>query len=296
MSHHSEIKKHESTSTNAYLPPVEDSEDSINTRFYMYNIYEHVFNDIICAPVQEKLQTGAKVLEFCCDSGIWTTEIAPEYPNTEFYAVDSTISISGEKFNNITFIECDIFKKLPFPDNEFDYIVSQDKLFLMEKNRFLEGLSEIIRVLKPEGWLEFVGTYNTDLVYGSAYKQLKNTWESWLRLQNIDSDIVKNIENYLQQTGKVESISCQTKDSQIRSGNAFGEFLNEFIFSFYRSTRDYLAPFMSISLEEFDDLVNKAECELSAKDNQTTIRHKQILAKKKSMHSEATTRTVSSTE
>ncbi|CAG8537641.1 6694_t:CDS:2, partial [Cetraspora pellucida] len=242
MSHHLQIKEHESTSKE-FIFPVEDEEELNTTILYMHNIYKLIFNGKVGAPVQENLQNGAKVLELCCEDGIWITEVAVEYPNTEFYGVDSNIQNSDNNFNNVTFIEY--------------------KLYIWKKNTFLEVLSEIFRVLKPGGWLEVVCTFNTELVYGPTYTRLRNTWDSWLKLQNIDTDLVGNLENYLKQTGKAESVLSRIIDSQIKRGCAFGEFMIEVFLFFYKSARNYLAPFMTISLEEFDDLVNKAKSELS---------------------------------
>ncbi|CAG8857119.1 14090_t:CDS:2, partial [Gigaspora margarita] len=63
------------------------------------------FNGNVGAPVHEKLQSGAKV--------------AAEYPNTEFYAIDSFPL--PDSIDNISFIEYETIKKILFPDNEFDY-------------------------------------------------------------------------------------------------------------------------------------------------------------------------------
>ncbi|CAG8557952.1 8818_t:CDS:1, partial [Scutellospora calospora] len=40
-----------------------DPEEVYNIHFYLYNIFEYLFNGSIGAPVIEKLQNGAKVLE-----------------------------------------------------------------------------------------------------------------------------------------------------------------------------------------------------------------------------------------
>ncbi|CAG8751406.1 9225_t:CDS:2, partial [Cetraspora pellucida] len=217
MSHHSQTKKYESLDI---IIPVEEEELN-NTRFYTHNIYEHLYNGRIGAPVREKLLNGAKV--------------AADYPNSEFYGVDFAIPdyfvspYFGDKAN-VTFIECDIYKKLPFPDNEFDYVFSKDKCLYMERSKFQQVLLELFRVLKPGGWLE---------------------------------------------TGKAEHILCRAIDTQIKGGYAFGEFITEVILFIYRSSRDYLAPFMNISLEEYDSLLNNAESEFIAEDNKTTLKNKQ---------------------
>ncbi|CAG8567913.1 10021_t:CDS:2 [Ambispora leptoticha] len=286
MSHFSQIEEYENTSEKDFHTPVEDEKKLSDTRFYVHYFYEHLFNGNIGAPVHEKLQKGAKVLEYRCDSGIWTREIAIEYPDTEFYAVDSTVPNSRDDGNNIniTLIECDIFKKLPFPDNEFDYVYAKDNLLFMTTNTFRAVLLEIFRILKPGGWLEVVYSCKTDLIPGLGYTRLTNAWHSWLTAQNIDYDINPNLENYLQETGKTESMSRRIEEMQVGSGNTMGEFKLEITLMFYRSARSYLAPFMNISFEEFDDLVNNVENELNA--NKIKITFKQVIAKKKSTNSE----------
>ncbi|CAG8499784.1 5920_t:CDS:2 [Gigaspora rosea] len=163
--------------------PVKDQEELGNVLLYAHSIYEYVFNGHVGAPIHEKLQNGAKVLEFGCDAGIWITEVAAEYPNSEFYAVDFSIPASNN-VDNITFIKCDILQKLPFPDDEFDYVFSRDKFLFFEKNNFYDYLSEILRILKPGG-------------------------HSWLKSHNIVKDFIESFESYLQEIGKAESMSHQ---------------------------------------------------------------------------------------
>ncbi|CAG8522033.1 3272_t:CDS:2 [Cetraspora pellucida] len=268
MSHRSQSKQHESISKGDFPNPFDDEEEIINTRLYMHSFYEYLFNGNVGAPVHEKLRNGAKALEFRCNDGIWSSEVAAEYPNSEFYAVDSIVSKFNDELNNITFIGCDISKKLPFPDDEFDYIFSDDRFLLMEKRTFQEVLLEIFRILKPGGWLE---------------------------TQNIDYDTVENLENYLQETEKTESILYRIEETKIGNGHTSGEFLLQTILLFYRNSRDLMTSFMNISSKEFDDLLKNLESELNVEDSKITLRHKQVLAKKRSAHSEIS-HTVSSTK
>ncbi|CAG8547364.1 15966_t:CDS:2 [Cetraspora pellucida] len=247
MSHPSLIEKHESTNEDFYIP---GKKDNLNhSSFYSHNIYEHVFNGNVGAPVHEKLENEAKVLEFGCESGIWSTEVAAEYPNSEFYAIDSENTLPNS-IDNITFIHCDTLKEMSFPDNEFDYIFARDKFVTMEKEAFQKVLSEIFRVLKP----------GDNRIQEPAFARFVNAWESWLKTHNIDYDIMANLENYLQETGKAESISHKIVKTRI-GGDAFKEFMLEHIF--FRNTKDYMAPFMDISFEEFDNLMNDIENELN---------------------------------
>ncbi|CAG8643846.1 17422_t:CDS:2, partial [Cetraspora pellucida] len=292
MSYRSQSKQHESISKGEFPTPFDDEEEIINTKLYMYSYYEYLFNGKIGAPIHEKLRNGAKVLEFRCIDGIWSTEVAAENPNSEFYAIDSIVPKFNVELNNITFIGCDISKKLPFPDNEFDYIFSDDKFLLMEKKTFQEVLLEIFRILKPGGWLEVRYTCSPNIAYKSSYKQLNCAWLSWLKTQNIDYDTVENFENYLQETEKTESILYRIEETKIGNGHTSGEFLLQIVLLFYKNSRDLLTSFMNISFKEFDGLLKNLESELNVKDSKITLIHKQVLARKKSARSEIS-RTIS---
>ncbi|CAG8541456.1 9543_t:CDS:2 [Cetraspora pellucida] len=291
----SQFKKHENISKSNWHNLIIDEEEISNTKLYLYSFYEYLFNGKIGAPVHENLRNGAKVLEFCSEGAVWSKEVAAEYPNSKFYAIDSIILSLTDEIKNLTLIGCDIFKKLPFLDNEFDYIFSTGEILFTEKNLFREVLSEIFRVLKPGGWLEVIYTYNSDVAYGPAYTRLNNAWNSWFKAQNIDDDILKNFENYLEETEKTESISHRIEEIQVGSDHASGEFLLEIVLLFYRNVRNEFAHLMNISLEEFDDLVNQFESELNGKDSKVILSHKQVLAKKKCTHSDISS-TVSSTK
>ncbi|CAG8827187.1 966_t:CDS:2 [Gigaspora margarita] len=260
--------------------PVKDQEELGNVLLYAHSIYEYVFNGHVGAPIHEKLQNGAKVLEFGCDAGIWITEVAAEYPNSEFYAVDFSIPASNN-VDNITFIKCDILQKLPFPDDEFDYVFSRDKFLFFEKNNFYDYLSEILRILKPGGWLEVEYFFNQDITNGPATKLMIDAWHSWIKSHNIVQDFIESFERYLQETGKVESMSHQLVKVPIGGSNAFGEFTCEVTICYMKSTKDFLAPFMNISFEEFDRLASTAESEMRAKDCDMSCQLKRIIARKK---------------
>ncbi|KAF0367635.1 S-adenosyl-L-methionine-dependent methyltransferase [Gigaspora margarita] len=157
-------------------------------------------------------------------TSIWTTEVAAKYPNSKFYAVDFTTPNSNN--DNITFISCDIYQILPFPDNEFDYVFSRDKTDFFAKDKFQVFLFEIFRVLKPGGWLEIDHSLPTDDAYGPALTRISAAYASWHKERGIDFDLIIRLEDYLQMTGKTEFISSQIV--KIPPGdNYLGEFICE---------------------------------------------------------------------
>ncbi|KAF0561610.1 S-adenosyl-L-methionine-dependent methyltransferase [Gigaspora margarita] len=252
MNDYSQTDEYENINKKIFRAPFQDQEFN-NLAFYLHSIYEYVFNG----------------------------HVAAEYPNTEFYVVDFNVPASNNDDDNITFVKCDILQKLPFPDDEFDYVFSRDKFLFFEKDNFYDYLSEALRILKPRGWLEVEYLFNHNITNGPVAMLIIDAWNSWFKSYNIVYDFLENFEKYLQETGKVESMSHQLVKVPSGCSNAFGEFTYELTLFVMKSTNDYLAPFMNISFEVFDNLVSIAESEMQAKDCDLSFKMKRILARKK---------------
>lgn len=70
------------------------------------------------------LKNGITVLDSGCGPGSWTLELAHEFPLSRFHGVDiSNVFVpDSKKPSNVEFTIGNIAKKLPYPDNTFDYI------------------------------------------------------------------------------------------------------------------------------------------------------------------------------
>ncbi|CAG8841188.1 19621_t:CDS:2, partial [Gigaspora margarita] len=241
MSHFLQIKEYEKNTNKIYHSLIKNPNGFETIKFWLHHFNEYVFNGNIGAPVHEKIAS------WCKSIGIW---VAAKYPNSKFYA------------DNITFISCDIYQKLPFLDNEFDYVFSRDKTDFFAKDKFQVFLFEIFRVLKPGGWLEERG---------------------------IDFDLIIRLEDYLQMTGKTEFISSQIV--KIPPGdNYLGEFICEAGSYYINLMKEFLAPYMGISFKEYDRLANEFENEIRAK--KTMVKKKRVFAKKKVMCSHGEYRSI----
>ncbi|CAG8591937.1 16559_t:CDS:2 [Dentiscutata erythropus] len=172
MSHYSQIKEYkENTNKKICHSLIKNPGEFVNASFYRHHAVRYAFNDNIGAPVHEKLQTGAKVLEFGCGTGIWTTEVATD---------------------------CGIHQILPFPDNKFDYVFSRNKTDFFTKNKFQGFLFETFRVLKP-GEISSQFIYNPlDALWHKEYEidfDLITCLEDYLQMTEkaelISSQIVK---------------------------------------------------------------------------------------------------------
>ncbi|CAG8801080.1 42105_t:CDS:2 [Gigaspora margarita] len=236
-----------------------NSEEYENINFYIHQALEIAFNGNIGAPVHEKLQTGAKV--------------ATEYPNSKFYAVDFTTKDLND--DNITFINCDIHQTLPFPDNEFDYVFSRNKTEFFSKELFQGYLFEIFRVLKPEGWLEIVHSLYANDDGGIISKRVDEII-SWHKERGIDFDLLTQLEDYLEMTGKAEFISSQIAKIPL-GGVGFGEFTHDVVVDHIKLSQDVGVTFAESgggSTEELENQMKKNRGEIYSKQKRVFARKK----------------------
>ena len=81
--------------------------------------------------------------------------MATNYPCAEFTGIDiSPIQPSQIKPKNFTFIQGNIFEGLPFADDSFDFVFQRLLVGAIPKDKWPFVIRELIRVLKPGGYLE----------------------------------------------------------------------------------------------------------------------------------------------
>ncbi|CAG8516094.1 473_t:CDS:2 [Dentiscutata heterogama] len=259
--------------------PIKDFDEFNNGALYLHNLLQHIFNGNIGAPVLEKLQTGAKVLQFGCEAGIWIDEVSTEYPNTEFYAVG--FIQREESSENVKFIEFDVHKiqPLPFPDDEFDLVFTRDHNCFFREECFQEYLTELFRVLKPGGYLEVGYQFNHDVIIGPSFTRLNEAWTSWFTANGINNDFILHFEDYLEKTGKADSITHQIGNIPV-GDNSCDEYYNDMALYYFKSVKEVMAPFMGMSLKEYDELINEIEKEFKGC-GKVNFKQKRVFARKK---------------
>ncbi|CAG8452996.1 6645_t:CDS:2 [Diversispora eburnea] len=109
------------------------------------------------SPINTNLKLGGiEVLEYGCGSADWIMTMATLYPESKFTGVDSSqIFPTNCMPSNVSFVHIDTCKELPFENDQFDYIYVMDFFaFIPEKNIEQLNFPELVRILKPGGWLE----------------------------------------------------------------------------------------------------------------------------------------------
>lgn len=96
-------------------------------------------------------QKNARILDLGCDDGVWAFKLAKKIGTNDIYGVeliDERVDIA--KKNNIKTLKANLNDKLPFDDNFFDVIHSNQVIeHLINTDLFLE---EVFRILRPGGY------------------------------------------------------------------------------------------------------------------------------------------------
>ncbi|CAJ0749032.1 14501_t:CDS:2 [Entrophospora sp. SA101] len=129
-----------------YLLPVDDLEINRNITFYL--LWKCVWQNDFSVPIEEKLQNGCSVLDI---GGI--------------IGESSSSSLSSSKPENLGFLQCNVIKGIPFPDNTFDFIRQYEMCMSFAENDWKYMINEFVRVLKPSGWIE-ISEFGYDLLLG----------------------------------------------------------------------------------------------------------------------------------
>lgn len=102
-------------------------------------------------------EANLKILDVATGTGVWALEMAHEFPNAEVHGVDiSAIFPATIKPSNCHFQLCNILDGLPFPDNHFDFIYQRLLVYALSPAQRRQVNAELLRVLKPEGYLQLV--------------------------------------------------------------------------------------------------------------------------------------------
>ncbi|CAG8828023.1 8367_t:CDS:2, partial [Cetraspora pellucida] len=122
------------------LPNDDDEQDRLHLQHFLIR---YIWQSNFSAPVEHILsKSGSKIL----DVG---------YPLTEVVGIDiSPYQPTHIKPKNFTFIKANVLEGLPFEDNTFDFVFQRYLIASYPKDKWPYIVNELVRVLKPGGFLE----------------------------------------------------------------------------------------------------------------------------------------------
>ncbi|CAO3686224.1 unnamed protein product [Rhizopus stolonifer] len=143
--------------TSTYWLPKDDEEQKRLTGQHF--AYKELLEGNMLASVRESLnfEKGVSVLDIGCGSGVWSMDMAHDYPNCTYDGCD-IVDVTNKKLklDRFTFRQGNVLHGLPYPDNTFDFVYMRLLVYAFRKEEWPTAIKEAIRVVKPGGMLQFV--------------------------------------------------------------------------------------------------------------------------------------------
>src|SRR5579883_1460167 len=240
-----------------------DLEEGQRLNFQHY-IIRYVLRGNYAAPLDQTVKT---ILDVGSGTGIWGHEMAQAFPLARVYGLDleppQTVSLAAPAApvpDNYHFIQGNVLKGLPFPDNMFDY-VHQRLLFLgVPQNSWPAVIKELSRVTRPGGWVEI---YEADILFpdaGPATREL-NSWTSrFMGMRGVDTTQMRQLGNLLKRQG-LRNVIAHTFEVPLGSWDRLGQLLEKDYLSGIRALKEPACAALKLSPQKYEQVLLTASKE-----------------------------------
>ncbi|KAJ3032497.1 hypothetical protein HDV00_007435 [Rhizophlyctis rosea] len=199
-----------------YVLPNDDEEmDRLHLQHYLVRM---MFGSNFSAPVEGRLERfGSVVLDVGCGSGIWAFETATEFPQAIVTGLDmSPVQPSTVKPQNVDFVVGDITQlPLPYDNDTFDFVHMRFLISAVRKDFWPILIAELVRIVKPGGWLELMEFANVPYEGFMKGPNLLYTIISGLITRGCDMDIARKLKPYLSAHPHLTNVTEVTKELQM---------------------------------------------------------------------------------
>ncbi|CAG8746145.1 7506_t:CDS:2, partial [Dentiscutata erythropus] len=187
------------------------------------------------------------------------------YPLAEVIGIDISPNQPTQiKPNNFEFIKANVQERLPFDDDTFDFVFQRLLILGHTSEKWPKVIDELVRVLKPGGFLELCET-SLPFDEGPATQRIWKAESEILTEQGSDLNVYQKLDQYLQNQGQLENINKEVKKTYfgVKHNNIeFGKAFTNDMVSVINSLKPVLTKKLQISGEEYDELVKTSEKEL----------------------------------
>ncbi|CAG8818367.1 17292_t:CDS:2, partial [Cetraspora pellucida] len=220
-------------------------------------LFRYIWQSNFSSPIDEYIKTdGIKVLDVGSGSGPWALEMAGEYPNALFTKIDSNTSLqNGTTLPNFTIKDHNLSKlgPLPFEDSTFEFIHVGFLSWELTENQFETLINELVRILKPGGYLEIM---DVDCQGGNEgpSAQLRSYYSS----KGINPLITSKLESIMNSTKCLSNVTVQKILHPLGNWeDKIGEIALLNLLQFFNDFKSIIIPFMGISDLEYRHLIQE---------------------------------------
>ncbi|CAG8654625.1 20161_t:CDS:2 [Dentiscutata erythropus] len=241
-----------------------DSEAHEQFRYLLGRRFHNVSDITYDLPNDEdetpQLEERCNVLDVGCGPGTWAIEMAMNYEKSSFIGIDiSPIFPMEIKPNNVNFEEGNIMDGIPHPDESFDFVHMRYMFPSFTQSQWEEiVMNEIVRVVKIGGWLELC-EYELCQDCGPVLENLLSARREMLIKEGRNPDVAQIIGKLMRDTQHFDDICHKTKEVPIGSwAGKIGEVGRDNIITRMIGIKPALSPFMNISSEQYDEMMQKS--------------------------------------
>ncbi len=170
------------------------------------DIQHYALREVMGGNHQAPFRQPKRVLDVGCGSGQWGYDLCREFPDCLVVGFDLAPTKPGQPAN-FAFVQGNLLHGLPFADGGFD-LVHQRLLAASAIPLKLWSLvvADLVRVTRPDGWVELVESAPEIRAAGPATEQLFSLVRRLGRSQGLDttSIIVSTLGDHLARAGLVD--------------------------------------------------------------------------------------------
>ncbi|KAI8371176.1 S-adenosyl-L-methionine-dependent methyltransferase [Choanephora cucurbitarum] len=173
----------------------------------------YLLKQVLKGNVHVQLDEPKRILDSACGVGLWTLEVAHDYPKCQVVGIDVVPpsqkegwSLSAKSDNsNFQFQYGDILQPpLAFPDHHFDFVYQRDVANLLPVIAWSHLMTEFFRITKPGGQIQLV---ECDMLFkhpGPVLSQMNEWYRLVSNLIGVDPDYNAHLTHYLEEAGFID--------------------------------------------------------------------------------------------
>jgi ubiquinone/menaquinone biosynthesis C-methylase UbiE len=249
--------------------------DPIETQraYHQHYVYNRIWQGLITAPVIETLLfENARALDIGCGTGAWLMDMAVECPLSTFIGIDIICPDDLTKPPNAGFISGNLLDGVPFPEETFDYVHQRQLMSELPTKQWCDlVLHEMIRVTKPNGWIEADETTFKSQNLGPIGKELEKAMHEFTQYIGVDVNAKETMLNQFEKAGLVNLQSVEKNIPCGSWGGKFGQMILEDAIKSLTSLKVILPGRMGITDEEYMQKIEKYSHEVNEYRTNITI-------------------------
>jgi ubiquinone/menaquinone biosynthesis C-methylase UbiE len=168
------------------------------------DLQHHVLRAVLGSNYLAPIERPARLLEVGSGTGQWAFELAAEFPDALVVGFDLVPS-KGSGPANYRFVRGNVLQGLPFGDGQFDFVHQRLMVSGVPVSRWAAVAGDLVRVTRPEGWIELVEAMPGMEPEGPATARLLSLLRQLVRTTGLDSlgHVMGSLDRYLEQAGAV---------------------------------------------------------------------------------------------